>query len=454
VHAETLPPIRRGIMLGALGTALIVLALWIGSAPPVLPLFAAGAAVLFLVTLLNVEAGLVIIIGSMLLSPEIPLGGVGGFGIEGQRSVILRTEDVVLLLVGLAWMARMAIHKDLGAIRRSRLNGWIAAYVAACLLSTLLGIDAGRVRALQGLAFILKYVEYFILFFLTLNYVRSEGQLRRLLAAVLLTAAVITAYAGWQIPSGVRPSAPFEGAEGEPNTLGGYLVLIFCLSAALALTATEPRWRRGTALLAAATLPPLLATLSRSSWLALATGIAVLLALIPDRRVFAAILLLAAALLLVVRPKSVVERFDYTLYGESTAGQVQRLKLDPSAQARLSSWGRAIDGWIEHPLLGRGVTGFGFFDAQYFRTLVELGALGFAAFAGLLSACGRLFWHAHRTFRESLHRGLALGMVSGFAALLTHAIGTNTFILIRIMEPFWLLTGLVVAAIALEEARA
>jgi O-antigen ligase len=441
-------------MLGALGTALVALALWIGSAPPVLPLVAVGAAVLFLVTLLNADAGLVIIILSMLLSPEIPLGGVGGFGIEGQRSVILRTEDVVLLLVGLAWMARMAIHKDLGAIRRSPLNGWIAAYVAACLLSTLLGIDAGRVRMLQGLAFVLKYVEYFILFFLTLNYVRGEEQLRRLLAVVLITAALITVYAGWQIPSGVRPSAPFEGKEGEPNTLGGYLVLIFCLSAALAQTCVERRWRRGAALLAMATLPPLLATLSRSSWLALAAGAAVLLALAPERRAFAVAMLLAVALLLLIHPKSVEERIDYTLHGEPGAGATHRLQLDPSAEARLSSWGRAIDGWLEHPLLGRGVTGFGFFDAQYFRALVELGALGFAAFAGLLSACGRLFWQALRTLRDPLHRGLALGMVAGFAALLTHAIGTNTFILIRIMEPFWLLTGLVVAALTLEEARA
>jgi hypothetical protein len=36
---------------------------------------------------------------------------------------------------------------------------------------------------------------------------------------------------------------------------------------------------------------------------------------------------------------------------------------------------------------------------------------------------------------------------------MAHAVGTNTFLLIRIMEPFWLLTGLLVAAISLEEAR-
>ncbi len=36
-------------------------------------------------------------------------------------------------------------------------------------------------------------------------------------------------------------------------------------------------------------------------------------------------------------------------------------------------------------------------------------------------------------------------MTAGLGGLLAHAIGTNTFMLIRVMEPFWLLTGLVVA---------
>src|SRR5262245_28907259 len=139
-------PVRRNALLAALLTALLVLSLWITRAPIEVPLFAAVAAVLFLATLLHTEAGLVILIASMLLSPEIPLGGAGGGGLEGSRSVILRTEDLVLLLVGFAWIARMAIHKDLGAIRRTSLNTCIFAYSACCLFSTLVGIETGRVR--------------------------------------------------------------------------------------------------------------------------------------------------------------------------------------------------------------------------------------------------------------------------------------------------------------------
>jgi hypothetical protein len=424
--------------------------MWVTQVPLKIPLIASAAAVLFLATLLHAEAGLVILIASMLLSPEISIGGAGGGGLEGSRSVILRTEDLVLLLVGFAWIARMAIHKDLGAIRRTRLNACIFAYSACCLLSTLLGIEMGRVRPLLGLCFVAKYVEYFIIFFITVNYVRTGVQLRRLLMAVLVTAALIAAYAWWQIPSGVRPSAPFEGREGEPNTLGGYLVLIFSVAGALALCLPQAarRLKRGAALLSLFVIPPLLATLSRSSWVALLASLLVLVALAPERRRLVGGIILAAKLLYFEHPKSVEERLLYTFQGEADATETGHLRLDPSSSARLTSWGDALRGFVEHPIAGWGVTGYGFLDAQYFRILVELGALGLSAFVLLAGSLGMAFHRAFTALSDPLHRALGLGMLAGLAGLLAHGIGTNTFMLIRIMEPFWLLTGLVVASLS------
>jgi len=51
---------------------------------------------------------------------------------------------------------------------------------------------------------------------------------------------------------------------------------------------------------------------------------------------------------------------------------------------------------------------------------------------------------------------MAAGLVAALAALLVHAIGTNTFIIVRIMEPFWLFAGLLIALDTLElrDARA
>jgi len=445
-------PFRKATLAATLGAILLPLSLWIAEAPPQAPLLASLAAILFLATLLHAEAGLIILIVSMLFSPEIGLGGGGGTSLEASRSLTLRTEDLVLLLVGLAWMARMAIHKDLGAVRRTRLNALIFAYCACCLLSTLLGIEAGRIAPLVGLCFVAKYVEYFIIFFITVNYVDSEMQLRRLLVAVLVTAALITVYAYWQMPQGIRPSAPFEGRDGEPNTLGGYLVLIFSLCGGIALTVSDRLWKRSCAVLAAATVPPLLATLSRSSWIALVASLGVLLALSPARRRLAAAAIVSAALLFFLQPQKVEDRLLYTFQGEEHGTlSVGHVRLDSSASARIASWGSALRGFVRHPIAGWGVTGYGFLDAQYFRVLVELGLLGFSTFALLLGTAGTAFYRAFRLLKNPLHGGLGLGMTAALAGLLAHAIGTNTFMLIRIMEPFWLLAGLCVAAPSLEE---
>lgn len=54
-----------------------------------------------------------------------------------------------------------------------------------------------------------------------------------------------------------------------------------------------------------------------------------------------------------------------------------------------------------------------------------------------------------KRFREStdsFYRGLSLGLFAGFIGLLFHAVGSNTFIIIRIMEPFWFLTAMVLGA--------
>ncbi|MFQ5876156.1 MAG: O-antigen ligase family protein [Acidobacteriota bacterium] len=451
-QAATSHSARKGIALVGLLSCLLAVALWIGRAQLHVPLLIAAGATLFLATLVKAEAGLTILIASMLLSPEIGLGAAGGTSLEGRREVILRTDDLILLLVGLAWVARMAIHKDLGAIRRTRLNASIGAFVTACLVSTLIGIELGRVRPLVGLCFIAKYIEYFIIFFMTVNYVRSADRLRRLLVAVLLTGAVILIYAYWQIPLGIRPSAPFEGPKGEPNTLGGYLVMMFSVSAAIALTVADRRWRRACGAMAIAALPPLLATLSRSSWVALGASVVALLILSPERRRLAGIGVVAAAFLFFVHPEGVAERIAYTFQGHSHSVSIAGLHLDPSSSARVASWGQALGAFAKHPFLGLGVTGFGFLDAQYFRLLVEVGIFGLAAFACLVGATGRALLGASRGLQDPLHRGLGMGMTAALAGLLAHAIWTNTFMLIRIMEPFWLLTGLVVAATALEAA--
>ncbi len=74
---------------------------------------------------------------------------------------------------------------------------------------------------------------------------------------------------------------------------------------------------------------------------------------------------------------------------------------------------------------------------------METGLLGAAAFLNLLWAIFRMGLGGYRSATDPFTKGLALGFLLGFVSLLVHAFGANTFLIVRIMEPFWLYTALV-----------
>ena len=114
----------------------------------------AGGLLLTLVGLLHVRLTVYLIIFSMLLSPELGIGATAG-----DRPVAIRFEDILLILVGFAWLARSAYQKDLGLIRSSPLNWPIAAYTLAAILATLVSGWLNQIDWLRALLFLAKYVE-------------------------------------------------------------------------------------------------------------------------------------------------------------------------------------------------------------------------------------------------------------------------------------------------------
>jgi O-antigen ligase len=408
----------------------------------------------FIVSFLSTEAALYVLIFSMLLSPEFGARDTKGSGFS------VRLDDFLLLLIGFSWFAKTAIYKELGLFLKTPLNPPIRYYTLACFISTAWGVLSGRVE-LTGFFFIIKYIEYFIVYFMVVNHIRRRKQISSYYVSALVTCTIVALVAIAQIPGGERITAPFEGKGGEPNTLGGYLVFMLSLILGVLLTSDSsdaPKKRFALLALCGFIIVPLLYTQSRGSWIATAVMFMGFIAFSEKRVKLIAALVIGVTLLVISAPKEVKDRVSYTFTKDRNpwaAAQQENLgviTLDTSASERIRSWKEVWQDFPNHPFLGYGVTGWKFLDAQYGRTLIETGVIGLFTLIGLLVTIFRELWRVYRQMTDDrFYRGIALGTLVGLIAMMAHAVTANTFIIVRIMEPFWLFVGMVIMMPRLKE---
>ena len=380
------------------------------------------------------------LIFSMLLSPEFGERGTQGGGMT------IRLDDLILVLISFSWLAKSSLNKDLGLFPKTPLNRSITAYVTICLFSTVLGGLFGKI-SLGGYMFVLKYFEYFMVFFMAVNFITTRKQAKLFLILLLVTCAIVGLYALSQLPLGGRVSTPFEGKEGEPGTLGGYLILLMSVSIGVLLTSELKRVKLLLTGLILICFVALMATQSRATWMGLPVMYLCFIVMSKKRLMLLGVLAVVIAVGPFIMPKSYVERYSGTFKREegykATVGG-KALALDSSATERVQSWQGSLKDFKNHPIFGYGINGYWFIDGQYFRTLVELGLVGMSIFLFMLYQIGKFLLAAYRISDDSLGKGLTMGLFAGFLALLVHCIGSNTFIVVRIMEPFWFLMGIAV----------
>ncbi|MBI4386199.1 MAG: O-antigen ligase family protein [Elusimicrobia bacterium] len=425
------------------------------------PLFVAfmlslGAAAL---TFYSPKLGLGLLVFSMLLSPRLKGAAIGSAGAGGWGgSIELRMDDILLAVVTCAWMARTAVLKRGAFLVSTPIHLPVFVYTCLCVVSTAFAVIRGDLEMARPFFFVLKYVEYFLLFFMTVNVVETREDIRRYLWAAWVVAALVTLYGYVQIPSGQRVSTPFEtpipltnfrmqeAAVNEANTYGGYFLVVFGVLLAL-FTQGGARLSRFALLSFLWMLLPFVMSLSRSSYIGLLVLILFFLSATRKKRLSLLAGLGMAGLLTFMTPgvreaavHRVAETFPAGGWGDSDSGGV---RLEASAQARISSAQNVLHRYFtKHPILGVGVTGAGMVDTHLPRVLGETGLLGLWAFLWMILRLVRMGWGLFRSSQDVLSMALGLGLAATTAALCAHSLGANTFIIVRIAEPFWFLAGI------------
>ena len=428
-------PFQSRLILTCLSLCAAILIIFL---PPSYTLFAFLALTIFVVCFIYPQAAFYILIVSMLFSPQV----IGGQ--TAAREITFRMDDLLLFIIVLTWLVRTAIYKELAVFRLTPLHTPIALFMVASLLATLFGMVRGNVSAASGLFFNLKILEYFIIFFMVVNHVKDEKEIKSFVILILFVALFVNLYALYQVPSGERVSAPFE-RYGEPNTLGGYLVVIISLSLAFLLLRSFGQRTNLLIPLLVLSAATLMFTQSRGSWLGLICMSAPFMLLSPKRFFFIVGVIFLVLALPYIAPQSTKERFVGTFQADPGFEQTERFMgqgLDPSSSERMTGYKKGFAKWKLRPILGYGVTGAGFIDGQFIRVLVETGIVGIALFLFLLWRVVLFLWNSYQAVDDPFFKALYLGMLGAFAGLIGHSISSNSFIIVRIMEPFWFLMGL------------
>lgn len=448
-------PIPPALLLTILLTSLLLFAAYLVEPDAVkLPMVVCLGIMVMLIAFTNVELTIYLIIMSTLLSPEISLGGGSSeAGTTSSRGVTIRVDDILLALVCLTWLFRMAVSKQLNMLRSTPINQPILWYWGATVLATTIGFYAGYVKSVYGFFFVVKYLEYFILFYVIVNDIQDRATLRRYITVMMFTCFVVSLVGIGQIAEGGRVSAPFEGEEGEPNTFGGYLVLLFAVALGMFFEDTDGKAKKKWLMMLGVIIAPLAFTQSRSSYLAFVVMIACFIIYSAHKKLLIVVCLIGMMLAPFLAPQAVVDRIMFTFTQKQEQGQIAvgSVHVDTSTSDRLNQWKHAlVDIFPNHPIIGRGVTGVGFMDAQYARVLAETGLIGLFAFLWLIVRMLRVFRNGSRELEDGRLRGAALGGLCGLSGLLVHALGSNTFIIVRIMEPLMILLGLIMAALLIQ----
>lgn len=435
--------------------AIVVLAVHVLLANPTVTIALGVSMFVFAVTVIRVEYGVAILVVATLLSPEIDLTGEP----VGSQAVNIRYNDLLIGVIFLGVIVKMAFEGRTVLWRPSAINAAICAYFGICIISTLLAVRANLPAWDRRLAFFvaLKMIEFYMIFFLVGNAVHDLRTVRRQTVLFLIVAMIVCVYSINMIRTVDRVGTPFEAQGAEPNTLGGYLMIVMCVGAGLFTQAPRTRTKLALLLVCAMTFIPFLYTLSRASYVALIVAFSALGVMSRRTSILGAV---ALTLILspILMPDEVKDRVNYTFQrgtGEKVElfGKELPIQVDKSTGERVYVWQKVKFLLTVAPWFGGGLAWEKVLDSQYARVIMETGLFGLAAFLYLQLQLVRTCRQASRWATDWFGKGLALGVTACVIGLIVHALGTISFLIIRIMEPFWFLVALtvVIRACAIED---
>jgi hypothetical protein len=316
----------------------------------------------------------------------------------------------------------------------------------------------------RGGMYLLKRTEFFVVYFLGVVVVTSEWSWLRIIRVFSLAAPFLNLSVLWELYSNPQLHRASGVIKGQETSTALFIIVLLGLVLG-ALPHIRGPYERISLMLGALTgAAALLATGSRAGLIC--AGVLVMAEAMRARK--RRIPILAALIFLVLpawllMPETVQERFEGTgmEFNQAWAGLVSNPEDLPSAGssslvARLLVARHVVTEVIpRNPIfgLGTGRLGLGIIDNMYLCELVYHGLVGLGLFVVLLWSMGRTLQSISRQAKDPLLKSMAGSLFSVLVTLVLSGLVAETFYLIRPMEAYLLLVGLVVGRARLRESE-
>jgi hypothetical protein len=336
----------------------------------------------------------------------------------------------------------------------SSIHRWVWWYLAFCVITLFVGFalvptdgELERVNKLKDMA-----VGVFLLFVVEKS-VTDWGAMKRVIITMILPLPYImrvtwsqhASVAGYAYNDDLRISGTF-------SLLGANEFASFCVTMALMLLAilvagkVSKIWRALLVVGIACMVMGVLWAYSRTSYVTVLLGAAVIVLLWRGRLKLAVPVLLAFLIVPPLLPNSVTERFDST--------HVESSEADKSTDNRYLYWGVAWQEFLHHPLTGIGYSTFtqanpyGMDSHNFFiRELAEKGLPGFLITLGMFLSMGKVGWRTYRDCPpDTLGYALGLGMCGAWPALMVTNFWGDRFTYTQMIGYYWVFLALCLKA--------
>lgn len=377
----------------------------------------------------------------------------------GTREAPLLVNDIcVLALIGVTFVGALAAE----SFQVDSVGGLMFAFAAIGFASAVASITRyglSGVEVIVSLAYLARWFVYFTVYLVVINIVRGDDVLEvwRSLETMMLVFSVFGIFQSIFIPHFAQVVYPDSRVyidwdeQGhrlvstmlEPNIAGSMIMLMLLVNAAQLAGGDRVAFWKPLVFLGA-----LVATLSRSSFLGLAVGLMVVVAVRGISRRMLRFGLVVLALLGAALPQLISYAAHFNKFSIS----------DASAMSRVINWLRALQVWSDHPVFGIGFNTYGYVAERYGLTRagaatfssdggllfigVMTGIVGLALYVAMLVLVVRRCRRVWRSVAAPAGwRALAVGIAAGTVAICVHAMFVNSILTPFVMEMLWVLWG-------------